>query len=58
MSVGLDEKVAEDGENFSQGQRQLLCIDRSLLRKPQILVMDEAIASIDNPTNAAMKQMI
>lgn len=58
MPGGLDGAVSEGGENFSQGQRQLLCIARAVVLEPKILIMDEATASIDNETDAAMQEMI
>lgn len=47
---GYDTILKENGENLSQGQRQLLCIARVILCKPSILILDEATSSIDTRT--------
>ena len=54
----LDEQVIERGENFSSGQRQLLSFARTVLAKPQILILDEATANIDTETEALIQDSL
>ncbi len=54
--LGLDTPISFRGENLSLGEKQLLSFARILLRKPKILVLDEATANIDSETEIKIKQ--
>ena len=53
-----EEVVIERGENFSSGERQLLSFARTVLAKPQILILDEATANIDTETESIIQQSL
>ncbi len=58
LEHGLDEEVRERGNNFSAGQRQLLSFARTIIHKPEVMILDEATANIDTETEVLIQDSL
>lgn len=58
LSDGLDEEVRERGNNFSAGQRQLLSFARTIIHRPEVMILDEATANIDTETEVLIQDSL
>ncbi len=58
LDKGLDEEVRERGNNFSAGQRQLLSFARTILHRPEVMILDEATANIDTETEVLIQNSL
>ena len=55
---GFNEKIEQGGRNLSGGQRQRLAIARAMVKKPEILIMDDSASALDFATDAALRHAI
>ena len=55
---GLDERIEQEGRNLSGGQKQRLSIARALVKKPEILILDDSASALDYATDAALRKAI
>lgn len=58
LPAGLNEEVRERGNNFSAGQRQLLSFARTIIHKPEVMILDEATANIDTETEVLIQNSL
>ncbi len=58
LTHGLDEEVRERGNNFSAGERQLISFARTLIHRPEVMILDEATANIDTETEVLIQDSL
>lgn len=58
MTIGLDKEIDEGGSNLSNGEKQLVCICRAIMRKCQVVILDEATSNIDIITEERIQALL